>query len=52
MKTLLILAYLAIPPAHKNPELCLQTGKKPFSGQTLQVDKTCPSGLRWTNEKK
>jgi hypothetical protein len=35
----------------KPPELCLQTGREPYSGQTLQADKTCPSGLRWRFQK-
>lgn len=33
------------------PELCLQTGREPYAGQTLQVDKTCPTGLRWRFQK-
>ena len=28
-------------------EICLETGKNPAPGQTLQVDKTCKSGMRW-----
>lgn len=37
---------LPVPPKHK-PELCLQTGRQPYPGQTLKADKSCPSGLRW-----
>lgn len=33
------------------PELCLQTGRTPYPGQTLQADKSCPSGLRWRFQK-
>jgi hypothetical protein len=29
------------------PERCLKTGENPSAGQTLHVDKSCPSGLRW-----
>ena len=38
-------------PKKRAPELCLQTGREPYSGQTLQADKTCPSGLRWRFQK-
>lgn len=40
-------ADLPLPKPRKPPEMCLQTGRQPFAGQTLQADKTCPSGLRW-----
>jgi hypothetical protein len=50
--TLVFLADLALPMHPKKPpELCLQTGITPFPGQTLQADKTCPSGLRWKFQK-
>jgi hypothetical protein len=48
MTTLLLLAYLAIPP---KPQACLINGKNGFEGQTLVVDKKCASGLRWKTEK-
>jgi len=35
----------------KMPELCLETGKEPFPGQTLQADTSCPTGLRWRFQK-
>ncbi len=31
---------------HK-PELCMLAGVQPYPGQTLKVDRTCWSGLRW-----
>lgn len=49
-----------VPPRHliqigrspvRAPELCLQTGRKPFPGQTLQQDDTCPTKLRWVFQK-
>lgn len=40
-------ADLPLPKPRPAPELCLQDGRQPFPGQTLIVDKTCPSGLRW-----
>lgn len=40
-------ADLPLPKSRKPPEMCLQTGRQPFAGQTLQADKACPSGLRW-----
>jgi hypothetical protein len=33
--------------SHHKAERCLQTGKNPYPGQTLKVDKTCKSGMRW-----
>jgi hypothetical protein len=33
------------------PELCLETGKEPYPGQTLQHDETCPTKLRWVRQK-
>ena len=52
MTTLLLLAYLAIPPLYpKPPERCLVTGENPSPGQTLHVDKRCKSGLRWVYER-
>ncbi len=35
----------------KAPQLCLETGKEPFPGQTLQADVSCPTGLRWIFQK-
>jgi hypothetical protein len=34
-------------PASAPPERCLKTGENPSPGQTLHVDKSCPTGLRW-----
>ena len=49
---LILLTDLALPVhSKKPPELCLQTGREPYAGQTLQVDKTCPAGLRWRFQK-
>jgi hypothetical protein len=31
----------------KPAESCLKPGGQPAPGQTLQADKTCPSGMRW-----
>lgn len=39
------------PKSVRPPELCLQTGRKPFPGQTLQQDDTCPTKLRWVFQK-
>lgn len=44
-------ADLPLPRPRPAPELCLQDGRQPFPGQTLIVDKTCPSGLRWRVQK-
>jgi hypothetical protein len=38
-------------PSPKAPQLCLETGKEPFPGQTLQADPSCPTGLRWKYQK-
>ncbi len=35
----------------KAPQLCLENGKEPFPGQTLQADVSCPTGLRWRFQK-
>ncbi len=35
----------------KAPQLCLENGKEPFPGQTLQADASCPTGLRWRFQK-
>ncbi len=35
----------------RGPERCLETGKEPFPGQTLQADTSCPTGLRWIFQK-
>ena len=40
-----------LPVPKKPPELCLERDKKPYPGQTLQTDKTCPTGLRWIFQK-
>jgi hypothetical protein len=32
---------------HHKPQACMEAGNKPASGQTLKVDKTCKSGMRW-----
>ena len=47
MITLLLLAYLAIPP---KPQACLIDGKNGYEGQILVVDKKCKSGMRWKNQ--
>jgi hypothetical protein len=39
------------PPVAAAPELCLQTGREPYPGQTLQHDETCPTKLRWVKQK-
>lgn len=51
MIVFILLTDLLIPLPRKLPELCLQTGRQPYQGQTLQADKTCPSGLRWKVQK-
>jgi|SRR5216684_95991 len=33
------------------PERCLETGVEPISGQTLQADTSCPTGMRWKYQK-
>ncbi len=38
-------------PSSNTPQLCLETGKEPFPGQTLQADPSCPTGLRWKFQK-
>src|SRR6266852_1962229 len=38
-------------PSSNTPQLCLETGKEPFPGQTLQADASCPTGLRWKFQK-
>ena len=38
-------------PSSNTPQLCLENGKEPFPGQTLQADITCPTGLRWRFQK-
>lgn len=40
-----------VPRLHKPPEACLTTDKLSSAAvsQVLMEDKTCPSGLRWTN---
>lgn len=44
-------ADLPLPKPRPAPELCLQDGHQPFPGQTLIIDRTCPSGLRWRIQK-
>lgn len=44
-------ADLRIPLPKPRPEACLQAGREPLPGQTLQADKTCPTGMRWRFQK-
>lgn len=44
-------ADLRIPLPKPRPEACLQAGREPLPGQTLQADKTCPTGMRWKFQK-
>ena len=38
-------------PIPKPRELCVAPDVKPAPGQTIHVDPTCPSGMRWRREK-